>query len=252
MNGQTFRKLARMHKIPQGTLEKDYALTNLLSLISDFPKLNRMIFKGGTAIKKIYFKDFRFSEDLDFVCLEDIVDDFINYIKNNMKNLDVEFTEISNIEKFGHSFKVKYIQSTGAMTSIKVDLSLRGDVMMEPVTRPILHFYDTLQDEFSTPVMNLEEIMAEKIRAMTYSKHPRHLYDIQYLYNHGVRINSSMVRTKIKFIHNEDFDINRFKQGLPEKAQKWIDNLKPLLPADPPSFDDVSRDVLGIVANAMK
>ena len=72
----------------------------------------------------------------------------------------------------GDSFKVKFSQSTGAMTSIKVDLSLRDDVILRPVIKPVLRFYDTLQSVFSMPAMQLEEIMAEKVRAATYSKPP--------------------------------------------------------------------------------
>ena len=144
---------------------KNYALTNLLSIITNFPKLDKIVFKGGTALKKIHFEDFRFSEDLDFVCLEDVSDDFVNFVKGNMNDLDVEFTEISDIAKKNESFtiKVKYNQSIDAITSIKVDLSLRGDVMMNHPAKPILHFYETIKNPFSVPVMALEEIMAEKL-----------------------------------------------------------------------------------------
>ena len=116
-------------------------------------------------MKKIHFEDFRFSEDLDFVCLEDVSDDFVNFVKGNMNDLDVEFTEISDIAKKNESFtiKVKYNQSIDAITSIKVDLSLRGDVMMNHPAKPILHFYETIKNPFSVPVMALEEIMAEKL-----------------------------------------------------------------------------------------
>jgi uncharacterized protein len=66
MDGNELRKLSDKHKIYMGTLEKDYAITNLLSIITHFPQLNSLVFKGGTAMKKIYFEQFRFSEDLDF------------------------------------------------------------------------------------------------------------------------------------------------------------------------------------------
>ena len=98
MDKESLKRLAGKQKIRFGTLEKDYALTGLLSIIADFPKLNRMIFKGGTALK-IHFEDFRLSEDPDFVCLEDVSGDFTDFIKNNMGKLDVEFTEVSNAGK---------------------------------------------------------------------------------------------------------------------------------------------------------
>ncbi len=254
MDEKLLRKLAGKYQIPLGTLEKDYALTNLLSVIANFPKLDKMLFKGGTALKKIYFENFRFSEDLDFVCFKDISDDFLDFVKDNMKDLDVAFTEITDLEKKNESvkFKVKYNQSTGARTSIKVDLSLRKDVLMNHSAKPILHFYETFSNVFSVPVMPLEEIMAEKIRAITYTKHPRHLYDIQYLYQQGVKINPNMVRLKIKSVYKEDFDINKLKERLPEKANDWITDLRPLLPDAPPPFDEVSKKVLEIVAAAMK
>ena len=254
MDEKLLRKLAGKYQIPLGTLEKDYALTNLLSVIANFSKLDKIVFKGGTALKKIHFENFRFSEDLDFVCFEDVLDDFMNFVKDNMKGLDVEFTEIADLEKKNESvkFKVKYNQSTGARTSIKVDLSLRGDVMMDHPAKPILHFYETISNVFSVPVMPLEEIMSEKIRAIMYTKHPRHLYDIQFLSHQGVKINPDMVRTKIKSVYNEDFDINKLKERLPEKAKDWITDLRPLLPNAPPPFDEVSKEVLEIITKAMK
>jgi len=253
MDGQSLRNLAGRYRIPLGTLEKDHALTNLLSAIAGFPKLDMMVFKGGTALKKAHFEDFRFSEDLDFVCLEDVSDDFVNFVRGNMTGLDVEFTEISDMEKKRESFrfKVKYNQSTDAMTSIRVDLSLRGDVVMEHPAKPVLHFYETLKNPFYLPVMALEEIMAEKIRAVIYTKHPRHLYDIQYLHHQGVKINPEMAKAKIKSAYCEDFDLDKLKERLPEKAKDWVTGLRPLLPTPPPSFDAVSKEVLEVIAYAM-
>jgi len=254
MNESSLKKLAGKYNIPLGTLEKDYALTNLLSVIANFPKLDKIVFKGGTALKKIHYENFRFSEDLDFVCLEDVSEDFMEFLFDNMKNLDVEFTEIKDIEKRNESykFKVKYNQFNGSRTSIKVDLSLRGDVMMEHPNKPILHFYDTFSKTFSVPTMDLEEIMAEKIRAIIYTNHPRHLYDIQHLHHQGVKINADMVRAKIKSVYKEDFDLDKLKERLPEKEKDWKIDLRHLLPTDPPSFDEVSKEVLETVTKAMK
>ena len=48
-------------------LERDYLLSWVLAGIDAVPELKRtLVFKGGTALKKCYFGDYRFSEDLDF------------------------------------------------------------------------------------------------------------------------------------------------------------------------------------------
>ena len=53
--------------IPWEVLELDYVLSWVLAGISQTPALrDTLAFKGGTALSKCYFEDYRFSEDLDF------------------------------------------------------------------------------------------------------------------------------------------------------------------------------------------
>ena len=48
-------------------VEKDYALSYVLAGIAKQKHLTHsLIFKGGTALKKLFFGDYRFSVDLDF------------------------------------------------------------------------------------------------------------------------------------------------------------------------------------------
>ncbi len=144
------------------------------------------------------------------------------------------------------------MQFNGRTTSLRVDLSLREDVLVGSEIKPVLHFYNAFSDVFKVPVMSLEEIMAEKIRAILYTKHPRHLHDVWYLNDHGVKLNPDMIRTKIKTVYGDEFDIDKFRDGVAEKRNDWINDLRPLLPNDPPDFDSVSQKVLEIVTNTMK
>ena len=49
------------------TIERDYILSWVLAGTGVNEKLQKtLIFKGGTALKKCYFGEYRFSEDLDF------------------------------------------------------------------------------------------------------------------------------------------------------------------------------------------
>ncbi|HLB42237.1 MAG: hypothetical protein A3F13_00880 [Gammaproteobacteria bacterium RIFCSPHIGHO2_12_FULL_40_19] len=51
-------------------VEKDYALSYILAGIAKQQQLSHsLVFKGGTALKKIFFGDYRFSVDLDFSTL---------------------------------------------------------------------------------------------------------------------------------------------------------------------------------------
>src|SRR5699024_5561836 len=52
-------------KVPPDTVDKDYVLGHFLSVFTQFYE-NQLVFKGGTCLRKCYFEDYRFSEDLDF------------------------------------------------------------------------------------------------------------------------------------------------------------------------------------------
>ena len=57
-------------RIREDVLERDYCLAWLLSALSESNLRSALAFKGGTALKRCYFADYRFSEDLDFTLRE--------------------------------------------------------------------------------------------------------------------------------------------------------------------------------------
>ena len=59
--------------VPWDVLERDYLLSWILAGIGQVGSLREtLVFKGGTALKKCYLGDYRFSEDLDFSGLEGV------------------------------------------------------------------------------------------------------------------------------------------------------------------------------------
>lgn len=101
MKPPELKRLAAKEKVPLGILEKDYVLTVVLAIIAELPLFNRMAFKGGTAIKKMYFPNARFSEDLDFTCFEDLSLPLLGVLQKTIggKNIsDVNFREITREE----------------------------------------------------------------------------------------------------------------------------------------------------------
>ncbi len=65
-----------MKRLGLGVLEKDYVLTEVLKSLSQVASLSDLlVFKGGTALRKVYFADWRYSEDLDFTAKHDIKED---------------------------------------------------------------------------------------------------------------------------------------------------------------------------------
>ena len=58
---------ANAWKVTPSTVDKDYVLGHFLSSFFNFENNRELfLFKGGTCLRKCYFPDYRFSEDLDF------------------------------------------------------------------------------------------------------------------------------------------------------------------------------------------
>ena len=69
---------------------------------------------------------------------------------------------------------------------VKLDLNASEKVVTMPVTRKITHFYsDKLPEPANVLCYSLEEVFAEKIRAMGERGFPRDLYDIIFLFRNG-------------------------------------------------------------------
>lgn len=65
------RRIAGAARVEPRIVELDYALGWALRGIASNEYLSkRLVFKGGTCLRKCYFPDYRFSEDLDFTAIQ--------------------------------------------------------------------------------------------------------------------------------------------------------------------------------------
>ena len=87
-------------------IEKDYILSWILQGIAQHVQLSKaIVFKGGTVLKKIYFDDYRFSEDLDFTLLnneiknEQIFAWFKETFENVLEEANIRLEVIDNNEQ---------------------------------------------------------------------------------------------------------------------------------------------------------
>lgn len=125
-------------RIPEAILERDYCLSWFLVGLSHIDIKQSLIFKGGTAIKKCYIPDYRFSEDLDFTLTEDISFEDIQH------RLIAAFEEIrqaaginiylSRVDRHSHenshTFYLGYEGPLpGAGKEVKVDITIRERIV---------------------------------------------------------------------------------------------------------------------------
>jgi predicted nucleotidyltransferase component of viral defense system len=197
-------------KLDPSIVEKDYVLGWILNGIYNNPKTcNTWIFKGGTSLKKCYFDNYRFSEDLDFSLhatdhedhskwrpLIAEISDWVNAqsgIDIPSKFIDVDIYKSPQ----GRNMIQASIRFNGPLRRktnfprIKLDLSPNEKIVLKPEKRPIHHPYsDILKDEAAANCYPYDEIFAEKIRALAERARSRDLYDVVHLYRARNRIKS--------------------------------------------------------------
>jgi predicted nucleotidyltransferase component of viral defense system len=252
MNEEIIRDLSKKDRVPIGTVEKDYVLTNILHLISQLPEINKIVFKGGTSLKKVHFSDFRYSEDIDFTCIEDISEELYALLEDRKDDFDFTITKIIKEDTVarGKRFTIKYIGCNKHPNNIRIDLSMRGRPQKESIILKATHDYDHIPT-FNMPSMHIEEIMAEKVSAVSHSGAPRHLHDLGYLFDKQIPLDPELVRIKYRY-YNEDFDFEKFCNKAKLSKKEWINELRSFLSHEPPSFDKVYENVLKRISEIMK
>ena len=216
---------ARAWGLSQHVVEKDYVIGWLLIGLAQQARLQtQWIFKGGTCLKKCYLETYRFSEDLDFTLTTNATNDLgelTEAIRETCRWVSqesgielpvgsVEFRAAPN-PRGGITIrgKVSYRGPLQQPTPPRVQFDLTTDelIAMPPVLRSIYHPYsDQPRQPVKIRCYPIEEILAEKTRAMRERCLPRDLYDMIRLYRfEGIRLDGPKIRGLVeqKCAHRE-------------------------------------------------
>lgn len=184
-------------RIPESVLERDYCIAWFLVGLSRTPLRDKIVFKGGTALRRCHFPEYRFSEDLDFTLLQSLS---FEELKQELEKVYEEIKRASNItfrfsrqdtitHQNSYTFYLFYegpLPGTSTPKEIKVDITIKELLFYASEKLAILKSYDEyidLPEKEKILVYSLAEIAAEKTVALLdrARTEPRDLYDIWYL-----------------------------------------------------------------------
>lgn len=171
--------------------EKEVVLTFLLQLLSERGILNRLAFKGGTCLRKMFVgSQGRFSTDLDFTGLEehdheDVILEMMDAFEQPFHGIQFSIPDEGYYEtQDGLSWGVNpaYVHEWNAAGSeIKLQISRRETPTLPPEQRAQLeqNYFQHLPFAPADIVcLALPEIIAEKIRACYQRNKARDIYDL--------------------------------------------------------------------------
>jgi predicted nucleotidyltransferase component of viral defense system len=239
-------------------IEKDYILSWILQGIAQHSILSKtIVFKGGTVLKKIYFENYRFSEDLDFTLLDDTITneqifewftEVFEYIKEEA-NIPLEIIDDNEHQDGGINFYISYVGplgGLGAHKKVKVDISRSEKLVLEPVLKNVFIGYSD-QEEHQLLCYSLEEVLVEKLRCVMQRMQARDFYDIWYLLevnNMDIDFYIAEFRQKCE---SKDIDPTEFhaklEQRLPQYKGRWQKSMADQI-QDLPDFETVLREVM--------
>jgi len=248
-------------RIPEAVLERDYCLSWFLVGLSRSSLRERLAFKGGTALKKCYFTDYRFSEDLDFTLIEptsweETERQLAVVFDETRRSSGVEF-RLDHLDRRSHeNSHTFYLAYEGPLPrargkTVKTDITIRERIVLPLVDLPILRGYEEYRDlpeNAGVRVYSLEEVAVEKTVALLdrARNEPRDLYDLWFLTAGGhVRL-SELVDPVVRKLEFRGLTLPEAGQVMAAKEARyrklWQVRLAPQM-ADLPEFDAAYRGV---------
>lgn len=272
--------------IPWDVLERDYLISWILAGISRTDALREtLVFKGGTALKKCYFGDYRFSEDMDFSCLDKAptgaeMERAMRDAGDMAARLLDEYAPVEIVcerytEKEAHPggqeafiIRARLPWQRLPQTRLMIEVSMDEKILRVAEERTVIHEYgEPLLARLQ--VYALEEIIAEKMRAILQHieklhtrgwsrSRARDYYDLWRVFGaFGERLNlsgfESFLREKcavrgVAFKGSDDFFEVKMLSYVEKTWEQWLGPLVPGLP----SFDTVINALRPQIAALVK
>jgi len=268
------RRLAFRWQVDPMILDLDYTLGWFLAGLASTSDLSqRLLFKGGTCLRKCYFPGYRFSEDLDFTAVtfldKDALTGWIEQVlhwsdKQDGPNFTAQPYRLEVVEdEYGkESYQVRvYYRGPliwgGSPRAIRMDVTRDERVFFPAVQHSLLHPYSDRQtlENVQIACYSLDEMLAEKIRAVSAQRRfaiSRDLYDIYQLINSGVQVSDVMHVLPAKFaargLDITTLDFSSFIHRRAEFEMDWQNRLSYLVPGSQPiSFTDAWQTIISVM-----
>ena len=273
--------------LPWDVLERDYLLSWMLAGISQVDVLrDTLVFKGGTALRKCYFGDYRFSEDLDFTAVGAVptgaamASAMQEACAHAVRLLDpyvpVDIICERHVEREPHpggqeafDIRARFPWHRQPQANVMVEIAVDEQVLKSPLRRAVLHDYGEPL-EVQVHVYGLEEIVAEKLRAILQHQRAherrgwvrsraRDYYDLwRILGEHREQLDlagfPAFLREKcairgVTFTGPESFFPEAMLAGVEQTWMQWLGPLVPGLPPYPTVIEALRPQVVALLTS---
>ena len=258
-------QIASKSGVPTETIEKDYCITWVLAAVFSKTENTDIVFYGGTAIKKAYFPDYRFSEDLDFISqgkleIDDILgrmDRVYGFVKDEANIILSTDKATVKAEGDRRQFFITYdgFSEVSLDKRIKIDIMSKGEFLQRPVAKSLHCGYSDMKNlRTMMRVYAPEAIVTDKIATILspVRAEPRDLYDLWFLLK-NCRLDSRTIRANFKKKFGYELKPGTVTPNLHNALYKdrWKSRLSNQI-ANLPDFNKVLRETEESLGQSLK
>ena len=256
------RRLAAAWAVDPMIADLDYVLGCFLSQWYRDKTAQSLRFKGGTCLRKTYFGDYRFSEDLDFTAEERIsIEELRALLGRTIQQMQDVFglnlserpprIEIVSDEYGKESYQVRLyyrgpIRWRGDPRAIRLDISHDEYLGLPSEARDIIHPYSDIDVVTGVKIRcySLAEMFSEKLRALSGQRRyaiARDLYDVFQLVERGSLALAHVIsilpsKFSVKGLNVKEIEMDYVENRRDEFERDWDRSLRYLLPPSDKAF----------------
>lgn len=231
LDKETAQDLSRKLHIDLFTIYREHLQLLFLKYFYAQRDTKKIYFKGGTALRFL-FGSFRFSEDLDFISLlsKENIKKLIDKTLQGL-NRETEVVTFKETESIANSFSGKIFQK---LPEFKFSLTIRLDFSFrEPPFLTDTSYLETIFPVGPYPQvvhLKIEELLAEKVRAVLTRTRGRDIFDLYFLLSKKVPIDWKLVNKKMA-LYKKTADIKKLIKAVEDFPQEEIkEDLTKFLP----------------------
>lgn len=221
-------------------VEQDLILSRLLTTLYSHEKVKRsLVFKGGTALHKLFFnKALRYSEDLDFDQItSEPIGELLTVIREIARDI---FTEEAKYDRHEKMFILRYRYQAetppNATMKVKIEINTRNHSNIQPLNSVFHHSESTwFSGSCDITTYTLEELLASKLKALYQRNKGRDLFDLivakelQPNFNLVNKLCERMFEYEGHAVKKDDFIDNIQRKT---NNAKFCSDIKPLIASD--------------------
>jgi len=239
-------------------IDHDYVLGCYLCFLGTQSTVQKKwLFKGGTALRKCYFEEYRFSEDLDFTVLGIIS---VENLRNVLLSTNIAMQDAMGIRTDEREILVDIIEDDygkesyeariyyfgpwnygGSPRSVRIHTNRDENLVFQTNMLSVFHQYSDREElpPVTVQVYSLEEMMAEKLRAFSGQRKQAIPHDIFDLYHLSRNVGSVAKvveafpqKCQAKGISLDAIDLDKVIARKPEYENNWRQGLEYLIPSN--------------------